>query len=310
MSGADGDPGPDEPGSAGATWSDGVGQAMSESMEGRPDPSSIVIDTSVAHPARRYDYLLGGKTHYAADRESGDAIEAAFPHTRTSVVENRRFLRRAITVLARDHGVDQFLDIGTGIPSPGNTHEVAQAITPGARVLYADNDPVVLAQSQALLTSGPTGRTAYIQADLRDPGTILDHPQLPTTLDLTRPVGLVLVAVLHFLVEADRPYAMVERLVAAMPPGSYLVLSQVTWDYMSPSTIAKLTATMTPAAGPFQARSRQQVERFFSGLQLLPPGVGPINRWHADDEPAPRPTDEQTAFYGGIARIGADQEPA
>src|SRR4051794_5747713 len=230
-------------------WSDGAGQAFTESTEGRVDPSRIVIDTSLAHPARRYDYLLGGKTHYAADRESADAIESAFPGIRIAALENRRFLRRAVTMLAGTYGIDQFLDIGTGIPSPGNTHEVAQSVLPHARVLYVDNDPVVLAHSQALLTSSGAGRTAYIEADLRRPAEILEHPALRSTLDLNRPVGLIIVAVLHFLPDSDRPQQLIDQIVAALPAGSFLVLSHGTWDFMPTEMIAQIKALPTPKTG-------------------------------------------------------------
>jgi SAM-dependent methyltransferase len=291
------------PRGSGADWSEGVRRALAETEADQPAARSMVIDTSVAHPARRYDYWLGGKTHYAADRESGDAVEAAFPAIRTAVLENRRFLRRAVSVLVRDFGVTQFMDIGTGIPSPGNTHEVAQSIIPQTRVFYADNDPVVLTHSQALLNSSDAGRAAYVQADLRDPSTILDHPALAATLDLSRPVALVLVAVLHFLLDADRPYAVVHQMLRALPPGSFLVLSHATYDFMSPRSLGDLDGAMTPRTGPFRPRTRADVERFFTGLELLPPGLCPVNQWRADDEAAPRPTNEQTAVYGGIARI-------
>ena len=262
-----------------------------------------IIDSSVPHPARRYDYLLGGKTHYAVDRESAEAIAGAFPGIRTAALENRRFLRRAVTLLAREYGIDQFLDIGTGIPSPGNTHEVAQAIIPSTRVLYADNDPVVLAHSRALLDGTPQGRTAYIHADLRAPDAVLGHPELAATLDLSRPVGLLIVAVLHFLTDDDRPYDAVARLVAALPPGSFLVLSHGTWDFMPPAMIEQIRALSTPQTGVFATRTHAELTRFFADLHLVPPGIAPLNRWRADDEPQPRPTDAETAFYGAVGRL-------
>ena len=286
----------------GARWAEGVGRVVAETSADGPDPTRTVIDTSVPHPARRYDYLLGGKTHYAVDRESAEAIAGAFPGIRTAALENRRFLRRAVTLLAREHGIDQYLDVGTGIPSPGNTHEVAQSIIPSARVLYADNDPVVLAHSQALLTGTPQGRTGYLHADLREPGTILDHPQLAATLDLTRPVALLVVAVLHFVTDADRPYDAVARLVGALAPGSFLVISHGTWDFMPPAMIEEIKALPTPSTGVFVTRTREEIARFFDGLELVPPGVFPLNRWRAEGEPEPRPTDAETAFYGAVGR--------
>ncbi|GAA2553953.1 hypothetical protein GCM10010435_25450 [Winogradskya consettensis] len=177
------------------------------------------IDTSTAHPARRYNYWLGGKDNFAADRASGDAIAAAFPTTRMAVIENRQFLSRAVTHLTRDAGIRQFLDIGTGLPSADNTHEVAQAIAPDARIVYVDNDPLVLTHARALLTGTPAGATAYLHADLREPERILADPQLAEVLDLTQPVALMLVAVLHFVAESDDPYAKVAHLLDALPTG-------------------------------------------------------------------------------------------
>jgi len=166
-----------------------------------------------AHPARRYDYWLGGRDNFAADRESGDAIAAAFPAIRTAVVENRSFLRRTVRFLAAERGVRQFLDLGTGIPTSPNVHEIVQAVAPESRVVYVDNDPIVLAHRRALLTSSPEGATAYIDADLRTPETILDDPGLRATIDLSRPVALVLVAVVHFVPDEDDPHGLVARLV-------------------------------------------------------------------------------------------------
>ena len=292
-----------EPDAGGPAWAEQVGERFAVSLEGRPDTTAVVIDTSVPHPARRYDYLLGGKTHYAVDRESADAIESAFPGIRIAAQENRRFLRRAVTMLAGEYGVDQFLDIGTGIPSPGNTHELAQAIHPAARVLYADNDPVVLAHSQALLSGTPEGRTGYIHADLRKPESVLGHPQVAATLDLSRPVALTIVAVLHFVTDHDQPYDAVGRLVAALPPGSFLVLSHGTWDFMPAAMIERIKALPTPKTGVFATRTRDEVARFFDGMELIAPGVVPLNRWRAEGESEPRPTDAETAFYGAVGRV-------
>ncbi len=259
------------------------------------------IDTTRAHPARRYDYWLGGKDHFAADRASGDAVEAAFPTIRVAVLENRRFLARAVGFLAEEAGIDQFLDIGTGIPAAGNTHEVAQQLNPKARVVYVDNDPIVLAHARALLTSTThEGVTAYIDADLRDPDSILTSPALASTLDLSRPVALMLVSVLHFLTDDDDPYATVGRLVAALAPGSYLVISHTTFDYMPPAQIAANLAV----DARFSGRSRDAVAHFFDGLHLVPPGLVPTTQWRAEHEPQPRPTEADVAMYAGIARTG------
>jgi SAM-dependent methyltransferase len=264
-----------------------------------PTGPAARIDTSVAHPARRYLYWLGGKDHFAADRESGDAIAAAFPHIRTAARENRRFLRRAVTFLAREAGIRQFLDIGTGIPTAENTHEIAQRIDPHCRVVYVDNDPIVLAHARALLTSTPQGATAYLDADLRAPETILNHPDLARTLDLNEPVALMLIAVAHFLTDHDDPYRIVNRLITALPAGSYLAISHATYDFMPPPTVTALSA----AAGTerFRPRNHNEVSRFFDGLDLVAPGIVPSTEWRPDQDSGPRPDRAEAAAYAGIA---------
>ncbi|MFI5837861.1 SAM-dependent methyltransferase [Micromonospora sp. NPDC051300] len=262
------------------------------------------IDTTVAHPARRYNYWLGGKDNFQADRESGDAMAAAFPTIRLSAQENRRFLRRAVRHLAAEAGIRQFLDIGTGIPTADNTHEVAQAVDPHARVVYVDNDPIVLAHARALLTSTPEGATAYLDADLRDPERILAHPDLRRTLDLTRPVALMLVAVLHFVPDGDDPYATVTRLLDALPPGSYLAASHATHDHL-PAHLAAEAKAAARGGGPhgvINLRGRDEFVRFFDGLDLVEPGVCSVAEWRADGEPEPRPTVVDVSMYGGVAR--------
>jgi hypothetical protein len=259
------------------------------------------VDTTVAHPARRYDYWLGGKDNFAADRESGDAIAAAFPSIRTAVLENRAFLRRAVAFLAREAGIRQFLDIGTGIPTSPNVHEVAQGITPAARIVYVDNDPVVLTHARALLTSSPEGATAYVDADLREPGEILRDEALLRTLDLTQPVALMLVAIVHFLTDEDDPYGIVTRLVESLAPGSYLVMSHATSDHLPPQLQADIA---TGRHGQGKLRTRAEFARFFQGYELVEPGIVSVSRWRAENEPAPRPTDEEVGVYGAIARIG------
>jgi hypothetical protein len=258
------------------------------------------FDVGVAHPARRYNYWLGGKDNFAADRASGDAIAATFPTIRDSVRENRKFLRRAVRFLAGEAGIDQFLDVGTGLPTADNTHEVAQRITPGSRIVYVDNDPIVLAHARALLTSSPEGATAYIDADLRDPAKILEAPQLRDTLDFTRPIALVLLAVLHFVHDDQHPYAVVGRLVEALPPGSYLVMSHATYDLVDP---AKVEVLEKQSGGQWRSRSRDEFGRFFDRLELIDPGVVPIGDWR----PAPgtvRPDPAEIVTYGAVGRVG------
>ncbi|MFC7547005.1 SAM-dependent methyltransferase [Plantactinospora sp. GCM10030261] len=262
------------------------------------------IDTSVAHPARRYNYWLGGKDNFEADRRSGDEIAARFPAVRTAAVENRRFLRRAVTFLARDAGIRQFLDIGTGIPTADNTHEVAQAVDSRSRVVYVDNDPIVLSHARALLTSSTDGATAYIDADLREPDKILEHPDLDRTLDLTEPVGLMLIAVLHFVRDSEEPYAIVRRLLDALPAGSYLAASNVTTDFMPPEFAAQ-ARQFGVAGGPHGVmafRSRDEFGRFFDGLELVEPGIQTVARWRPEDESGSRPSDADAAVYGAVGR--------
>jgi hypothetical protein len=261
------------------------------------------FDTTVPHPARRYDYWLGGKDNFAADRESADAIAAAYPAVRIAAIENRWFLHRVVRFLAQEAGIRQFLDIGTGIPTSPNVHEIAQAADPGARILYVDNDPIVLAHARALLASTPQGATAYIEADLRQPQDILSDRDLRGTLDLSRPVALMMIAVLHFILDDRDPYAIVARLVDAMPPGSYLALSHVTYDFLPPATIAALNAANAARNVEFRPRSRDEFTRFFEGLELVPPGIVSVAEWRAEDAPQPRPSAETTGVYGAVARI-------
>jgi len=257
------------------------------SSQESPDPAAsgpartgyAQIDTSVPHPARRYNYLLGGKDNFAADRAAGDDLARMFPTVRLAAVENRRFLQRATRFLTEEAGIRQFLDIGTGLPTADNTHEVAQRIARESRVVYVDNDPMVMAHARALLTSTPEGRTTYLEDDLRRPADILARRELRDTLDLSKPVGLMLIAVLHFIPDADDPYAVVARLMDAVPSGSYLVIAHAAAD-IAPEASAEMarrynqmaSATVTP-------RTRDQVARFFTGLDLLPPGLIPINQW-------------------------------
>ena len=262
------------------------------------DPQSLPIDASVAHPARRYDYWLGGKDNFAADRESGDAIAAQFPAIRTAVVENRRFLRRAVAYLA-EAGVRQFLDIGTGLPTADNTHEVAQRIAPESRVVYVDNDPLVLVHARALLTGNAQGATAYVDADLRDPDRILTDSALLSTLDFSQPIALMLIAVLHFVPEENDPYAVVRKLASALPPGSYVAISHATSDYLPPAVVADLNSGKH---GQGRLRTRAEFTQFFDGLELIEPGVVPLSEWRDDTETRQRPAAEETAMYAAVAR--------
>ncbi|WP_416905140.1 SAM-dependent methyltransferase [Micromonospora echinospora] len=268
-----------------------------------PSPRSARIDTSVAHPARRYNYWLGGKDNFQADRDSGDAWAAAFPTVRTSARENRRFLQRAVAHLAREAGIRQFLDIGTGIPTADNTHEVAQSVAPECRVVYVDNDPIVLAHARALLTSTPEGATAYLDADLREPERILAHPDLRRTLDPTRPVALMLVAVLHFVPDDEDPYGAVARLLDALPAGSHLVASHATGDHL-PALPPRPSGARHDGDpnGLVVLRDRTEFARFFTGLELIEPGVSSVAEWRAEHEPQPRPTAAEVSMHAAVGR--------
>jgi S-adenosyl methyltransferase len=264
---------------------------------GSDAPESPTFDTSVAHIARVYDYWLGGKDNYAADRAAGDAALQAYPDLASSVRVNRAFLARVVRYLAAEAGIRQFLDIGTGIPTANNTHEVAQSVAPDSRVVYVDNDPIVLSHARALLTSNPVGATDYIDADLRDTGRIL--AEATRTLDFTRPVAIMLIAILHLIGEEDDPAAIVARLLDAVPSGSYLAISHVASD-IEPEKMAEMRERlnrMVSQKGTY--RTHAEVTGFFDGLELVSPGVVRIQEWRPDAEgDAKRPA----AMWGGIGR--------
>jgi hypothetical protein len=258
------------------------------------------INTDVAHPARVYDYWLGGKDNFPADRALGEMMIQAIPNRRGLAAANRAFLRRAVRYLAAEAGVRQFLDIGTGIPTSPNVHEVAQEAAPGTRVVYVDNDPIVLAHARALLTSQDAGETAFIMADLREPKSILDHPTLAATLDLSQPVAVMLVAVLMYFRDTDdpNPFEMVATVMEPMPSGSYLAVTHPTPDF-NPEETAQAVAAAEAAGITLVPRGQAEIARFFSGLDVVDPGVTPVLSWRPD---AP-PDDPRSAYYwAGVAR--------
>jgi hypothetical protein len=261
-------------------------------------PPSHGLKVHVAHSARMYDYYLGGKDNFAADREAAEKVLASFPAMRTTARENRAFLRRVVTYLAGEAGIHQFLDIGTGIPTADNTHEVAQRVAPDSRVVYADNDPIVLTHARALLVGGST---AYLNADLRDPDNIL--AQLRAVLDLKSPVALLLVSVLQFLTDDDDPYAIVGRLLSALPAGSYLAISHATGDFLPTGTGVAGQRIYDEAGIPLQLRTHEEISRFFDGCELISPGLVPISEWRAEIEPQPRPVPAEAALYGAVAHV-------
>ena len=262
-----------------------------------PSRAKADIDTTVAHPARVYDYWLGGKDNFAADREAAERVLAVTPGLRFRVRANRAFLARAVRFLADDCGIRQFLDIGTGIPTANNTHEVAQAAAPSSRIVYVDNDPIVLAHARALLTSTPEGATAYLEADLREPDTILAAAR--ATLDFTQPIALMLIGVLHLIQDSEQPYEIVAQLVDALPSGSYLAISHPASDIHSGQAEAQRRYNERVST-PQTLRSHAQVCRFFDGLALVPPGVVYVHTWRAD--PDDEPPTEMTSAHGGVAR--------
>jgi len=264
---------------------------------------SADLQTDRPHPARVYDYLLGGKDNFEADRRAAQEGLKANPSSRIPPRENRAFLRRAVRYLTVEAGIRQFLDIGTGLPTSPNVHEVAQEIAPESRVVYADNDPIVLAHARALLTSSHQGKTAYVDADLKDPGGILSSPALRDTLDLNRPVGLMLIAIMHFVPDQDEPYAIVRSLLDALPSGSYLALSHLTGD-LDPDVWPGVAAALAKGGATLRVRSFPEIRRFFDGLDLIDPGVELVTRWRPDPgtDPATQPADAAVSLYAALAR--------
>jgi hypothetical protein len=266
-----------------------------ENGAGRDEP--VLFDTSVAHCARVYDYWLGGKDNFAADRAAAEQAIRDCPAIVPTVRANRGFLARTVRFLAADAGIRQFLDIGTGIPAENNPHNVAQAVAPGSRVVYVDNDPFVMVHARALLTGHPDGATAYAEADLRDPQRILDLAA--EVLDFRRPVAVLLLAILQHIDDEDDPVKIVATLMNAVPPGSYLALSHPASDIDSEAT-AKMAATLNQImAEKITARDRSAVARFFDGLELVAPGLVRVSEWRP---PADAEAGFPAAIWAGVAR--------
>jgi O-methyltransferase involved in polyketide biosynthesis len=262
------------------------------------------IDTTVPHSARVWNYFLGGKDNYPVDREVGDQYQRIFPQILDIARTDRAFLGRAVRYLVSEAGIRQFLDIGTGLPTLDNTHEVAQRLAPETRVVYVDNDPLVLVHARALLTSNPPGVTEYIEADLRDPDAILAGAS--ETLDFSKPVGITLLGILHFLSDHDEAYRIVDRLTGAIAPGSHLALTHATLD---PSLGGQETADANAEAQdmwnenaevPLTPRIREQIARFFGHLEMVEPGLVSMSQWRPEPsrwgEPAP------VAGFCGVGR--------
>jgi len=246
-----------------------------------PDVDDIArLDTGVPHIARVYDYCLGGKDNFAADREAAKEFIKAMPDIVHGVREARAFLARAVGFLAGDAGIRQFLDIGTGLPTADNTHEVAQRVAPESRIVYVDSDPLVLTHARALLTPAPEGRTAYIDADLRDIDAILGASG--GVLDFSCPVAIMLIGVLHCIPDEDDPYGIVARLMAAVPPGSHLVLGHPASDVQAAATAKATSGLNTRLTEPVTFRPREQVAKFLDGLRVLEPGLVQYPRWRPE----------------------------
>ncbi len=259
------------------------------------------IDPTKPHSARIYDYGIGGKNHFAADRAVAEQVLAGLPTARTVARENRAFLGRAVRFLAGEAGIRQFLDIGSGLPATDNVHEVAQRVNPAARVVYVDHDPLVLVHARALLKSSPEGRTGYINADLRDPVAILDHQVTRQVLDFSEPIALMLISVLPFLTDDDKPAEILATLLDALPPGSYLAATHTTAEH-DPEGWAAVGRAYQSAAISGQLRDSGEFARLaFAGLDLVPPGVVLVSSWRPGTD-GPFPSPAEVSCYGGVAR--------
>jgi len=263
------------------------------------------IDPATPSPARLYDYYLGGTNNFRADRDAAEQIRARMPELADAAWANRGFHQRAALWMAGTAGIRQFLDIGSGLPTQNNTHQAVHRVTREARVVYVDNDPLVRVHASALLVDA--GETRLVTADLRDPEGVLNHPQTRELIDFSQPVGLLMTAVLHFVSDGSDPYGLIARYVAALAPGSYLALSHITADQKPPAAVQTIRDIYADATEQVYPRSRAEVERFFDGLELVPPYEGSaaavtyVGEWGAED-PDMADSDGSRWAYGGVAR--------
>ncbi len=269
--------------------------------DGTTDPAGphLGLDTSVSHSARVWNYWLGGKDNFAADRAAGDRVAQMLPSIVAQARADRAFLGRAITYLAAQQGIRQFLDIGTGLPTADNTHQVAQRVAPESRIVYVDNDPMVLVHARALLTSSREGVCDYVEGDLRDPDKIL--VEAARTLDFATPVALLLLGVLHHIPDTEQAYSIVARLAEALAPGSFLIINHSTSAIHGEAMEEAVRHWNKFGTPSMTLRTTQQITRFFDGLDLLPPGVVSCSRWRPDLAPGAEPPDEVDEFCG-VAR--------
>jgi O-methyltransferase involved in polyketide biosynthesis len=261
------------------------------------EPSQLELDVTVSHSARIWNYWLGGKDNYEVDRQVGDEIRKFFPDIVDLARASRQYLARSVRYLAAEAGIRQFLDIGTGLPTHDNTHEVAQRVAPEARIVYVDNDPMVLAHARALLTSTPEGATDYIQADLREPAKILDAAK--ETLDFSQPIALMLLGVVEHIPDDDEADSIIKRILAALPSGSHMVFNDATNVINGEAMEAMAEQWNRDGSAPIALRDHEQVGRFFEGLEILEPGIVSCSRWR----PEPRPFGEP-AEVAGLAAVG------
>jgi hypothetical protein len=269
------------------------------STPGEPDAAAGAgIDTTVSHSARIWDYWLGGKDNYQVDREVGDRIEEMLPDIVRQAREDRLFLGRVVRYLAGEAGIRQFLDIGTGLPTADNTHQVAQRVAPESKIVYVDNDPLVLAHARALLTSSPEGATEYIHADMHDPGTIIEGAG--QTLDFGQPIAITMLGVLWHVMDNDEANAIVSRLMEAMPSGSYLALNHPTLEVTGEKMATAIQYWNQYGTPPGTHRTPAELTRFFDGMDLVEPGVVSITRWRPEATSSGEP--EEIDQFGGVGR--------
>lgn len=268
---------------------------------GRPyESSGSGLRTEEAHSARMYDYLLGGKDNYPADQQAAETAMTAFPALRTAARENRAFLGRAVRYLVEEAGIRQFLDIGSGLPTAHNVHQVAQRHDPESRVVYVDNDPIVLAHGGALLSTDE--RTTVIEADLRDPGHIIGHPETRALIDFEQPTAVLAVAILHFISDAEDPAAIVTRLRETLVPGSVIVLSHATAE-IAPESALGVQAAYRAQGVPLTLRDRAAFAELFAGFEIVEPGIQVVSDWRATVPEVERPSHAEVSWYGGIGRL-------
>ncbi|MEV1008593.1 SAM-dependent methyltransferase [Streptomyces sp. NPDC049881] len=262
--------------------------------------SPIDLRTDQPHSARMYDYLLGGKDHYSVDGEAAEKALGAFPMLRTAARENRKFLGRAVRHLVRETGIRQFLDLGSGLPTAENVHQVAQAVEPESRVVYVDNDPIVLVYGGAMLAMDE--RTAVIQGDIRDPHAILDNPVTTSLIDFSQPVAVLAVAVLHFVADEEDPAGIVRTLRETVVPGSHFILSHATAD-IAPEEAMGVQRSYRAQGVPLTLRTKERFTTFFDGLDIVEPGVQVVSDWRSTVPEAERPDPANVSWYGGIGRV-------